>query len=153
MHDIPNDKHKEFKSIINYISRRWNFISVQEFEDHFSGKRKLEGRNVLLTFDDGFHSNRVIADEILDPLGIKALFFIVGKFTEKKSQQDQQKFITDNLYPEWRGHDYPSNLKEMKNMDIDDLKHLLNHGHSIGYHSTTHKNLATLESQSDLKYF
>ena len=151
MHDIPLHRHKEFKSIITSISRRWTFISVNEFEDHFSGKKKLSGRNVLLTFDDGFHSNRVVADEILDPLGIKALFFIVGRFAEKRSQEDQQNFIINNLYPEWRGHDYPSNLKEMKNMDINDLKHLSGNGHSIGFHSTTHKNLATLESESDLK--
>jgi len=151
MHDVPTDKYKGFESIIYNISKRWNFISAQELEDHLSGKKTLKGRHVLLTFDDGFHSNRLIADKILEPLKIKALFFIVGQFVDKKNHHDQQEFIRDCLYPKWRGHDYPENLKEMKNMDIEDLKHLRKHGHSIGFHTTSHKNLASLDSESDLR--
>ena len=151
MHDIPIDKYEDFKSIILSISKRWNFISALELENYLSGKHKLKGRHVLLTFDDGFHSNRLIADEILDPLEIKALFFVIGQFVDLKNHEDQQKFIKNNLYPKWRGHDYPENLKEMKNMDIEDLKHLVRQGHCIGFHSTSHENLASLAEESELK--
>jgi len=151
MHDIPIDKYEDFKSIILSISKRWNFISALELENYLSGKHKLKGRHVLLTFDDGFHSNRLIADEILDPLEIKALFFVIGQFVDLKNHEDQQKFIKNNLYPKWRGHDYPENLKEMKNMDIEDLKHLVRQGHCIGFHSTSHENLASLAEKSELK--
>ena len=151
MHDIPSDRFEDFKSIILRISKRWNFISVDELEDHLSGKKNLKGRNVLLTFDDGFRSNRFIADEILASLKIKALFFVVGQFVEKNTHVDQQNFIKEYLYPKWRGHDYPENLEEMKNMDLGDLKHLIQQGHSIGFHTTTHKNLASLISESDLR--
>ncbi len=151
MHDIPEDKHENFRSKIKYISKRWNFITTEDLEKHLSGEIALKGRNVLLTFDDGFKSNRVVADEILEPLGIKALFFIIGNFVTKKTHNEQKKFIKENLYPKWRNHDYPSNIDSMRNMDIEDLNHLINNGHTIGFHSSNHKNLAKLESRSDLE--
>ena len=151
MHDIPSDKHENFKSKIEYISKRWNFISTEEFENHSSGKKQLKGKNVLLSFDDGIYSNSVIAEEILDPLGIKALFFIVGDFLEQETTYDQRHFITHHLYPDWRGHTVPYNIDEMRNMDLEDLKFLIKRGHSIGFHSATHANLATLENKKDLE--
>jgi len=151
MHDIPVGKHEIFKSQIEYISKKWNFITTKELEEHYSGKKKLKGRNVLLTFDDGFHSNKVIAEKILDPLGVKALFFVVGNFIKQETQEDQQNFIKDSLYPDWRGHDLPDNFDEMKSMDIEDLKILLNNGHSLGFHTTNHANLATLSTRQGLK--
>jgi Predicted xylanase/chitin deacetylase len=151
MHDIPEHQHENFKSKIKHISKKWNFISTEDLKNHFSGKNKLIGRNVLLTFDDGFKSNRIIADKILDPLGIKALFFIIGNFVEQYSKENQLNFIKENLYPEWRGHDYPPNIDEMENMDIDDLKHLINKGHSVGFHSSNHRNLSEIELKSHLE--
>ena len=151
MHDIPRNDHHNLKEKLKFISKRWNFISPDDLTDYFSGKIKLKGRNVLLTFDDGFHSNRVIADRILDPLGIKALFFVVGNFVQILNDQNATEFIKNQLYPKWRGHEYPENLAEMKNMNLEDLKHLDANGHSIGFHTENHKNLAKIELKSELK--
>ncbi len=151
MHDIPSYSLKRFEEIIKFIAKKWNFITPKEFEDYLSGKKNLKGRNVLLTFDDGFYSNKLIADKILNPLGIKALFFIVGSFVQLKPDQDPKDFIKEKLYPKWRGHDYPANLEEMKNLSLDDLRYLTTQGHHIGFHTQNHKNLASIDSESELK--
>ena len=149
--EYDDTRHNIGFEAIKFIAKKWNFISPKEFEDYLSGKKNLEGRNVLLTFDDGFYSNKLIADKILNPLGIKALFFIVGNFAQLKPDQDPKDFIKENLYPKWRGHDYPENLEEMKNLSLDDLSHLATKGHSIGFHTQNHKDLASIDSKSELK--
>ena len=151
MHDIPKDSHQNFKKKIEYISKRWKFISVQELEDHFEGKKNLNGDSVLLTFDDGFHSNKVIAEEILNPLGIKALFFVVTNFVSLKKQSDQIKFIKSNLYPDWRGHAYPKNIDDMKSLSYADLKDLVSSGHTIGCHTSNHLDLSVVNDADSLE--
>ena len=46
------------------------------FEDMLTGRIPIEGRNLLVTFDDGFKSNLQISKEVLEPLDIKAIFFL-----------------------------------------------------------------------------
>ena len=43
-------------------------------------KTYANGDNLMITFDDGFFSNRDIAEKILNPMGIQALFFVVSDF-------------------------------------------------------------------------
>lgn len=150
MHDVPADAYENFQKKIEYLSLRWNFISTQDLEGHLSGKKLLVGNNLLLSFDDGFYSNRLIAENILNPLGVKALFFVVADFVSLNNTEDQVDFIKNNLYPNWRGHDYPENIKSMSSMDHDDLRYLVSSGHTIGCHTQSHIDLSTVEEESEL---
>jgi len=150
MHDIPKKDYENFRKKMEYLSLRWNFISTQDLEDHFSGNKCLEGNNLLLSFDDGFYSNRIIAEDILNPLGIKALFFVVSSFVALKNSDEQINFIKSNLYPDWRGHEYPENIDNMRSMSHDDLKYLVSNGHTIGCHTESHLDLSTIDEDSDL---
>ncbi len=47
----------------------------------------------ILTFDDGFATNRRIADEILNPMGIQALFFVASAFVDLGERDDYRAFI------------------------------------------------------------
>ena len=96
-HDIPLDQHEEFRRKLEFISKSWNFINPKEFEDYLNNKLVLKGDNLLLSFDDGFYSNRVVAEKVLDPLGIKALFFVVSDFVKLTNQKDEIEFIKNNL--------------------------------------------------------
>ena len=51
----------------------------------------------MLTFDDGFYSNYIIAKEVLKPLGIKAIFFVTTEFIDSKNKDLQQNFIKQNI--------------------------------------------------------
>ena len=64
--------------------------------------RYSKNDSLLLSFDDGFHSNRLIVDNILNELGIKALFFIISNFAELGPKDNWRRFVANNICPEIR---------------------------------------------------
>jgi len=143
-HDVPEDSYSKFKKILSFLEKKWKFISADEFVDHFNGTKKLSGDNLLLSFDDGFYSNRLVAEAILEPMGIKALFFVATDFVSIQDLEGQTQFIEDNLYPKWRNHSLPKNYKSMTSLSIEDLKFLIEKGHTIGCHTASHQDLSKI---------
>ncbi|MDG2228498.1 MAG: polysaccharide deacetylase family protein [Gammaproteobacteria bacterium] len=151
MHDVPDEDLQKFEDIINFLQKSWNFISAEEFANHLNGIKELEGDNILLTFDDGFRSNRKVAEIVLDPKGIKALFFVATGFIKANGPKEYSEFITNSLYPEWRNHILPSNLDKMRGLTVADLKFLIDEGHTIGCHTESHPDLSQVNNLSELK--
>jgi len=149
-HDIAPDKYGVFRKKIEWLSKRWNFINADEFVELLSGKKEITQDSLLLTFDDGFNSDRIVADEILNPIGIKALFFVISDFVELEDKNEQAKFIKNNLYPPSSGEDLPSHIADIRNMSINDLKHLVENGHTIGSHTATHARLSEIRDEQKL---
>ena len=79
-HDIPHNQKESLIVQLNWIKTQWNILSPAQFESMILGDEPIIGDNILITFDDGFMSNRIVADEILKPMGIKAIFFVVSDF-------------------------------------------------------------------------
>ncbi|EMN24081.1 polysaccharide deacetylase family protein [Leptospira kirschneri] len=141
-HDIPQEHHSRFRAQLEKISKDWKFVSTEIFEEIIRGKKEIVGRNLLLTFDDGYLSNRIVAEEILEPLGIKALFFIISDFVDIQEAQIK-KFISDNIYPSLSIKQVPDFWMPMR---WKDLEVLLRKGHSIGGHTKTHAKLSRIDS-------
>ena len=64
-----------------------------------SGLEPIQDNNLLITFDDGLISNRIVAEKVLNPLGIKAIFFVVTDFIDIKNVDDARQFVADNIIP------------------------------------------------------
>ena len=60
-------------------------------------KKILKGRNLLITFDDGFKSNFFVEKKILEKFDIKAIFFVPSDFIKLNSHSKTQKFINENI--------------------------------------------------------
>ena len=129
------------------MKKNWKFITPKQFENHLNKKKILKGRNLLVTFDDGFKSNFIVEKEILDKLGIKAIFFVPSDFIKLNSYKKSQKFINNNILD----HIKPKDFKKLKNMTVHDLKILLKKGHEIGCHTKTHANLGQINDITKLK--
>jgi len=145
-HDIKSDEQINFfKNQIQELSKEYDFISPKEFEKiiHLG---KFKGKKLLLTFDDGFKSNRVIAESVLKNTGIKAIFFIISDFIGLKINSLNYSKIIKNIYPKG-----PTLNELSEPMDFDDIKFLINSGHTIGCHTATHKMLSKITKASDLK--
>ncbi|RHX78255.1 polysaccharide deacetylase family protein [Leptospira yasudae] len=147
-HDIPQSEQGRFETQLKRISRDWKFVTPQVFSEMIRGEKKIEGRNILLTFDDGYSSNRRVAEEVLDPLGIKALFFIITDFVDVKGPFNRKKFVSDNIYPDFTPDQVPDTWSPM---NWEDLKFLLKSGHSIGSHTRTHARLSRISDPNRLK--
>ena len=142
-HDIENKKN--FINQIKYLKKKWKFVTPNLFYQICLGKKKINGRYLLLTFDDGFKSNIHVAEKILKKLNIKAIFFIPLKFLLIKSKKNKIDFLKANLK-------IKNIYKNMNNMDINDLKKLINLKHSIGAHTFSHINLKKINNNKKLKF-
>ena len=66
--------HSYIRNFIGYLLLG-HLSLLKFFEDMLNGRIPIEGRNLLVTFDDGFKSNLQISKEVLEPLDIQAIFF------------------------------------------------------------------------------
>ncbi len=146
-HHIEKNKFDIFKKQLFYIKKNWKFITPKQFENHINGKIILKGKNVLLTFDDGFNSNFQIAIKILSKLNIKCIFFVPSEFVKIQSVKKARAFIKKNILDQ----NIPKDFNIVRNMTIKNLRHLIRKGHTIGGHSKTHENLGNIKDENKLK--
>lgn len=146
-HDTaPSDK-KNFYDQLKWLSRGWRFVSPDVFAAMILGKEKIAGRNLLVTFDDGFSCNLEVAQEILQPLGVKALFFVTTNFVGLDDLEKERTFMAQNIWP---GID-PGLIKpHLRSLKWSDLEKLLDMGHSIGAHTRNHRRLSELNDPDEL---
>jgi peptidoglycan/xylan/chitin deacetylase (PgdA/CDA1 family) len=147
-HDIPPDLINNFKQHLLYLEKKWKFVTPDEFSEMIDGKLPIQGKNLLLTFDDGFLSNKIVADEVLNVLNIKALFFIIPDFVNISDTRISKSFILNNIFPGMQN----IQLKDYQvNMKWNDIQHLLNCGHKIGAHTMSHARLSMIQNKEELK--
>ena len=148
-HDIPYKDFDKFEAQIKCIDRDYGFIRPDDLQDILAGKMKYTGTKVLLTFDDGFKSNALLAQKFLSPLGIKAIFFIPPGFINAENRDEQKTFIAKNIYNNrFKPEEIPDDLAPMS---WQDLERLLDQGHTIGAHTINHRRLTEVEIKGELK--
>jgi peptidoglycan/xylan/chitin deacetylase (PgdA/CDA1 family) len=147
-HDIAPAEESLFAAQLRWLERSWKFISLEQFERFVSGEEPVGGRNLLLTFDDGFASNRGVAERVLQPMNIRALFFVVSDFVSIDGRQEAREFIARNIYPGMSVDDVPAHWH---NMGWKDLEDLLGQGHHIGSHTRTHARLSQVKTEVELE--
>ena len=147
-HDISLEEEESFYNQLVWLKKDWNFVTPIQFEEMILGRIPIIGNNLLITFDDGLLSNRVVAEKILNPMGIKAIFFIISEFAKIKEPSEARKFISLNLIPGSKLQDIPS---QWSNLQWHDLSALVKQGHSIGHHTRTHKRLDKFTSKAQLE--
>ena len=147
-HDIPPPEQFQFARQIRWLAQSWSFVTPEYFVAMISGAEPIQGSNLLLTFDDGFVSNRQVAEQVLKPLGIQALFFVVSDFVNIEDPIETQCFIAKHIFPGLHVESIPAHLR---NMNWDDLAYLLETGHTIGAHTCTHIRLSELHQNMELE--
>jgi len=144
-HDVKTKGQiKLFKKQILSLSKEYEFISPNDLQKKININIKSKNK-ILLTFDDGFKSNRKLAEEVLSVFNIKALFFVVSDFVGAQKQSEKYKTIINNIYP-----DGPSENELSDPMDHEDIKFLISNGHKIGCHTLSHQMLSKVSSLKEL---
>ena len=148
-HNISGDKFALFRRQIQYLASTYQFLTPLQFEEFVYGRYRISGINLLITFDDGFKSNRVVAERVLHPLGIKGIFFVPTEFIGLPDKNKQNEFIVKQIYS---GDIYnPEISSDMKPLTLEDVKYLLAQGHTIGSHGRNHRRLSLIQSQEELR--
>ena len=148
-HDIEKENFNKFEILLNSILKNCNVISPEEFKMSINGKyrKKNDKKKILITFDDGYKSQKKITEKYLNPLNIKALFFLVSEFVNCTSKEDAHNFVRNNFYKEKYMHNLDNNLE---NMNIEDINFLINSGHTLGAHTKTHPQLSKIKNKKEL---
>lgn len=147
-HDIAPHAQAGFAAQLRWLARRWTFVTPERFAAMVSGEEPIRGSNLLLSFDDGFASNRVVAEQILNPVGIRALFFPVSDFVALEDRDEARQFIARHIEPGRQADELPVHLF---NMRWADLEALLEQGHLVGGHTRTHARLSQINTEPDLE--
>ncbi|WP_329413214.1 polysaccharide deacetylase family protein [Streptomyces sp. NBC_00704] len=82
------------------------------------GPRRPERPTVLVTFDDGYRDNTTHARDILDRLGVRAVFFVCTGMLGRRSPRPREDYLT-----------------------FEACDRLAGEGHLIGAHTRTHPHL------------
>lgn len=143
-HNILPRDYLWFDNFIEFLQKSYEFIDPLNFETEASNFDKTK---ILLTFDDGFLSNKYLAEEILSKHDIKAIFFVTEDFIELEGSEIS-RFVHKNFYPDSEKFDFERNLLEP--MNWADVKWLSEEGHMIGAHTKTHPKLSLLNDEAAL---
>ena len=144
-HDIKKNNFETFSNQLRLIKKDgWNFIDPKKLE--YLSKNKIKGKNVILTFDDGFYSNYVIAKSILKKHNIKAAFFIPYNFMMMKNKKDCLKFIKNRL----KIKKYKLDKFKRANMTLNDVIDLNKKNHLVGFHTKNHFELSKCKTNKQL---
>jgi peptidoglycan/xylan/chitin deacetylase (PgdA/CDA1 family) len=99
------------------------------------------GRQLAITFDDGLLSSYEATQAVLNPLGLKAAFFIPTAIFELRSYEEMRSFGVDNV----RVGPSPS-PERFRVMTREHILDLHSQGHAIFPHTHSHKALAAIRT-------
>ena len=140
-HHVAVEDLDTFKEIIEFVGNEYGFVSPQELENVCNQKNLLINNKFLISFDDGFLSSAIAAKKVLEPAGIKALFFVCPNFVGLKDSA-LREFVVQKLLLS------NEQAKEMHAMSWSDIKELRDKGNIIGAHTANHLRLSSISDKS-----
>jgi peptidoglycan/xylan/chitin deacetylase (PgdA/CDA1 family) len=143
LHDVPESQAASFQRLLEYLLENYGVLTPREVEARLTGDMVPLDRGrvpYLLTFDDGFKSNAAVAAEILDQLGVKAVFFVCPDFLDLP-RENHERVMVENIN---KGKIDESLPEDRRFMSWDDCRWLAQAGHTIGAHSRSHRRLSSL---------
>lgn len=68
---------KVFSQHLEYLSKFYTVVTLEQLEEWFSGKRQISGIPCLITFDDGWADNYDVAFPLLQKYSLPAAIFLI----------------------------------------------------------------------------
>ena len=115
-HAIGDDKSNDmqvsaenFEFQMKYLyEHNYNTLSMDEFYDWKKGNLKLNGKNIVITFDDGIESYYTKALPIMEKYNFKSVNFIINSRIDKKNYFNQEEIneLNNNKLVTLGNHSY-----------------------------------------------
>lgn len=123
-HDTPAENADAFEKQLKWYSQRFQNVDKTLLEGFVNGYSSFGERpGILLTFDDGYSGNFVIAKSLLEKYGFTGCFFV------------SSDLVGTDGYMTW-----------------EELRSLADSGHIIGCHTATHWRMNQDDSTDKLQY-
>jgi peptidoglycan/xylan/chitin deacetylase (PgdA/CDA1 family) len=124
---------RSFRRQLEYLSRHFTIITFKYLLQLAQNDQRLNWPRALaiVTFDDGYRDNLMIAAPILEDLGITACFFVTTGYigSERRFAWDRDGGLDSPL------------------MSWQDVQELRRRGFEIGSHSVTHRRMSELSHE------
>ena len=132
---------EEFEQdLILFKEKGFTTVTVADLIDFVNDKSDLPEKPIMLTFDDGAQSDYIYALPLLEKHEMKAVFFIVGKYTDDYSKPDVVKNV-DYAHLCW------DEVREMYKSEFVEFQ-----SHSYELHENTLVGALPTKNESDEEY-
>ena len=146
-HYVEESQFEQFSGIVDLLARRRRIITPEEFFSYYRPEEPepISGRLLLMTFDDGLLSSYHAAQRVLNPRGIKAIFFIPTMIFELETDEQMRQFAWENLYHKRRPIE-SLNPDVYRTMSLEQAQELHRQGHMIVPHTHSHLNISEIQT-------
>jgi peptidoglycan/xylan/chitin deacetylase (PgdA/CDA1 family) len=131
-HFVFDDELRSFERQLEWFRAEFEPVSLTEAATRLQ-RGDVGGRELVVTFDDGFRNQALNAAPLLREAGFSACFFLITGLVEAPAG-DVLAFCNRRLH-------LP---RPIDVMSWEDAQRLLELGHEVGSHTRTHPNLARL---------
>jgi peptidoglycan/xylan/chitin deacetylase (PgdA/CDA1 family) len=135
-HFVFDDELSSFERQLEWFRSEFEPVSLTEAAIRLE-RGDVRGRELVVTFDDGFRNQALNAAPLLREAGISACFFLITGLLGA-TPDDVRAFCTERLH-------LP---RPVEAMGWDDALRLLELGHEVGSHTRTHPNLARTDGDA-----
>jgi peptidoglycan/xylan/chitin deacetylase (PgdA/CDA1 family) len=132
-HYVFDDERDAFARQLEYLASTFEAISLSEAVERLRAG-SVRGRELVVTFDDGFRNQFANAAAQLAERGWHACFFLVTEFVGATAPVEVERVCRERFH-------LPAPVEPMSWSHAEELLKL---GHEVGSHTRTHPDLTTL---------
>jgi peptidoglycan/xylan/chitin deacetylase (PgdA/CDA1 family) len=147
MHETPERHEALLRRQLEWATRHFTLVDLATFSGLWQEYRtnpKALSKNkppLLFTFDDGRLNNYTVAAPVLESFGARGVFFVVPQFVQCQPRESRQ-FYYSRI--DTRAHPPDIAAEETRSVTPQQIADLTRRGHSIGNHTFSHVNLASM---------
>jgi peptidoglycan/xylan/chitin deacetylase (PgdA/CDA1 family) len=134
-HWVHDEEREQFARQLAALAGAFEPVSLSEAVERLRAGR-VQGRELALTFDDGFRSGLTNAAPVLAEHGFRACFFLVTELVSAPSER-AERICRERLHL----------TRPLEPLSWDEVQRLVELGHEIGSHTRTHPDLVALSHE------
>ncbi len=150
-HHVFDEDLEQFGHIVRLLGTDRRFIDPSQFFRHYdeSSPEPIEERSLLWTFDDGLLSAYTAAQQVLNPIGVKAIFFIPTAILDLTTYEQMREFAHTRILFGARAVN-TLRREEYITMSAEHLQELHQQGHTILPHTHSHVHARDITTSKDV---
>jgi peptidoglycan/xylan/chitin deacetylase (PgdA/CDA1 family) len=150
-HHVLDRDLEQFDHIVRLLGTERQFIDPQQFFRHYdeAAPEPIVAGSLLWTFDDGLLSAYTAAQQVLNPMGVKAIFFIPTAILDFTTHEQMREFAHARIHFGARAAN-GLRREEYVTMSSQHLQELHQQGHAILPHTHSHVRACDIATSEDV---
>jgi peptidoglycan/xylan/chitin deacetylase (PgdA/CDA1 family) len=150
-HHVFDEDLAQFDHIVRFLGTERQYIDPSQFFRHYdkSSPEPIAARSLLWTFDDGLLSAYTAAQQVLNPMGVKAIFFIPTAILDFTTPEQMREFAHTRILFGARAVN-TLRREEYITMSAEHLQELHQQGHTILPHTHSHVRACDITTSKDV---